>query len=195
MPGLGGQALNQRPSMRATSALACSMETPGLSRAIPWPTKGPRNVSFRSKRWGENQLGIVLKTEFLRHHADYRTGPRTARSNTDTGRAPGHRERTPDDGGVATEAALPVAVGEYDRLGRSRRVVSLRKPPAQQRLHSQGIEHSVGDEERHRHLWLGNTGEAHARGTPQSEVLKGPVLLAIREIDGRRTADRPGNTR
>ena len=33
---LGGHAFNQTPSRRATSALACSMVTPGLSRAIPW---------------------------------------------------------------------------------------------------------------------------------------------------------------
>jgi hypothetical protein len=61
MPGGVGQAFNQIPNMRATSALACSMVTPGLSRAIPWPAKGPRDSMFRSNRRGRISSGSRWK--------------------------------------------------------------------------------------------------------------------------------------
>ena len=60
-------------------------------------------VAIESLR--KNQFGIALKAEFLRHDADHGMG-----RGID-----GHRP--PENGSVAAEPALPIAVGEDDRLG------------------------------------------------------------------------------
>ena len=151
--------------------------TPGFSRAIPWKAKVPRLTgAFESQR--KNQLGFPRTSrelERLRHHTDHRVRPRID----------GHR--APDDGAVAQEPAPPIAMGEDDRLRRARRVVRLREPAAQQRLHVERIQDAMGHHQHSRQFGLPRTSDGCDAETPQSEVLKRPVLVAIREVHRRRT--------
>src|SRR5262249_54367108 len=126
---------------------------------------------------GENQLGVSLKAKFLRHYADHRVGPCV------------DCQSTAYDGFVSSETALPIAVGEHHGLFRAGSVVGLREPAAQQGLHAYGIQNTVGHKERSRQLGLGDAGNACAGGVPQTELLKGVVLLAIGEVHGGRAVE------
>src|SRR5579883_3367673 len=89
--------------------------------------KGTEKLPVPFEPLRKNQFRIALKTESPRHDSDHRV-----RLRIDRQRAPHHRF-------VAREAPLPVGVSEDHGLGRTGRVVRLRKPAAGQRFHSQGI--------------------------------------------------------
>ena len=50
----------------------------------------------------------------------------------------------------------------------------------------------MGHEEHAKQFRIGRPGDAGVAGAPQPEVFEGLVLLAVGEIHGRRTAERPG---
>ena len=88
--------------------------------------------------------------------------------------------------GVAAKFAAPIAVGEHDGLGSSRRVVLFAEAATEQRRNAKNRESAVGDTQCLDLFGLGDTGHAHGVIGVHANILKGVVLFAINEVVGGR---------
>jgi hypothetical protein len=83
----------------------------------------------------------------------------------------------------------PVAVSQHHCVGRAGSVVSLRKPSPHYRLYAERVERSVSNIQRLDLLRLARPRNGCAVVRPQTELLKSPALLAVREVHGGRAVD------
>src|SRR5450756_2654973 len=131
----------------------------------------------RRARWGaieahgEDEAGLLIeKQKGLRHDA------------SDHADLPGDDDLGADGRGIAAELALPVTVSEDHGLRGSGVVIRQRKPVAQSRMDSQGVECSFGDVQTLDLLRSRLPGDGHAAAGPHAELLKGAVFLAKGEV-------------
>ena len=114
----------------------------------------------------------VQPEERWRHDADDGSGFRI------------HLDGAPDDGGGATEAALPVAVAEHRGLDAAGFLLGLREPVAKQRRHGESLQHPVADKTCLDLLRLGNTGDVRVADVPHAHGLQCFVVIGEGEVHG-----------
>jgi hypothetical protein len=104
-------------------------------------------------------------------------------------------QRAANDTGVTREAALPVAVTEHRREGRSPGIVFGTERPAQKRRYAQERERAVRNAYDHHPLGLFQSGHRAVRVVPHPDVLEGLGFVSIGEIRRRclREVDVPAN--
>jgi hypothetical protein len=71
-------------------------------------------------------------------------------------------------------------------------MVSLGEPTAEHRLNTERLEHAVGHGAQPRLLGVADPGYGHSAVCEESEVLEGPVFVAIGEVEIRRQPERAG---
>src|SRR5690348_1043522 len=129
-----------------------------------------RFIAIQLKRHDEREVPLVKKTEGLRQDAD------------DAVRAAVDDEGFADDGRIAAEIALPVAVGQDSGERRVRSVVRWREKPPERGGNTQCSERVVGYVESLNVLWLRRAGDVGSLADVKADGLEAVGLVAKNEI-------------
>ena len=157
------------------SALACSRLTPGFKRASAWRSKLiPRNAVAASSCIGSNKAG-----------SDRRNLNDAGSTPMMTPAVPSILQRLADHVLGATEAALPVAVGQDHPQRAAWRGVFCVDQAAEMGLHPQERQGRVGHGQCLDLLRIPPSRDRHLIGVPGADRLECLLVVAIGEIRGR----------
>ena len=179
-----GQLFIQIGTIRPMSASACLQGDARLQARDPLEAEARQHQRAAVEPQRDDQVGVrVEDAEARRHHAhDF---PGLALDD----------DATPDDGRIAAEAALPVAVREHHSGWPAGLLIGVRQPSADGRRDAERLERAV----RHVHAThlfrLACPGHRRRRRVPDADVLERAILFGEGEEHRRRQPEIAGHVR
>ena len=175
-PGGAGKLLSTIGHIRATSALAACMVTPGPQSGNAFITELAKRcfATIETKRQEECGLLPIEEAEFLRHHPD------------DLARFAVHSNGLSHNGLIRAKAALPIVIAEHHRVRAAGTIIDAIEPATEIGRQAENRKNAIGHIESLHLFGVALPGNADRVSLVNPDVYKCPVLLAINEVVRRR---------